>query len=167
MISKKYHDKKVYYLINASILCLSKGRVFFMFKKLCAIFLAFFVLSWAFTVNDKPVFGAYAERFELYLLDNSSSAYIVSVSKDEYSAYKKIMGESCKVDKQNFSISDFLFDMGATLIFVEENEFGTSYFGFSPKIKYKKSTSGGTINLHVFIGESEVSIGSPVIFGSF
>ena len=125
-----------------------------------------FVIS-VYSFNNNPLFSRYAEKFEIYLLNASSTAQIVQVSEKEFKSFKGIKGESCKIKDEEFSIKKFFSEFNATIIFEEKTNFGISYYGFSPTIKYKKEIHNKIINLHVFVGESEITVGSPIIFGSF
>ena len=138
-----------------------------MLKKILVFPCCFFLLLGVYAFNDKPVFFGYAERFEIYLLNASSTAQIVEISEKDYKAFNGIKGESCKIQSENFSVEKFFSEFCAEIIFEEHTAFGTSYYGFSPKIKYRKQILDKTVNLHIFVGESGVTVGSPIIFGSF
>jgi hypothetical protein len=50
---------------------------------------------------------------------------------------------------------------------MEETEEGINYYAYTEKLTTEKIIRGKKINLHIFIGESEVTIGTPIIYGSF
>jgi hypothetical protein len=56
--------------------------------------------------------------------------------------------------------------MQAKIIFTEQIEEGTSYYAYSPTIKYRTKIKNKIINLQIFVGKG-VKVGSPIIFGSF
>ena len=74
--------------------------------------------------------------------------------------------ESCVLEK-DFDVEKLLYDLDAEIIFTETSQFVTSIYCFSPKLKYKKIINGEIINLHVAISESQIKIGSPIIYGSY
>lgn len=113
-----------------------------------------------------PVFKDYADRYELYVNSNSSCANILSVNCSEYPFIQNIYGESCTINK-DFDLKDFLFQMDAPILFTETLDTGVCYYAYSPKIKYKKSVNGKIVNLHVFIGQEHVKIGTPLIYGGY
>ena len=136
-----------------------------MFKRLCVIIVAVMLIISGYFINSRPVFVEYSNNFEVYLNSASSSAQIAN-TKFGFFSVKNIRGESFKIDIEDFNIEDFLNDYSARIVFVEEIEQGVSYYAYSPKIKYRSKLFGQTINLHIFIGK-QVTIGAPLIFGSF
>ena len=136
-----------------------------MFKRLCVIIVAVMLIISGYFVNSRPVFVEYSNNFEVYLNSASSSAQIAN-TKFGFFGVKNIRGESFKIDIEDFNMEDFLNDYSARIVFVEEIEQGVSYYAYSPKIKYRTKLFGQTINLHIFIGK-QVTIGAPLIFGSF
>ena len=115
----------------------------------------------------KPVFSDYADSFELYLHECSSNASIVFVSKSDYPFISDIKGESCKLLKSEFEIEKFLNEFSATVHFTEVIDEGTAYYAYSEKIRYSAEVKGQRINLHIFIAKESVTVGSPLIYGSF
>ena len=137
-----------------------------MFKKLFVYALSFILFA-AFTFfNATPVFFNYTDRLELYIDGGGSAGVIVSADKKDYPFIKGVSGESFKADKDTFDLDNFLNDFSAKIILTEEIAEGVSYYAFSNKIKYRSSVRGKTVNLHIFVGET-VTVGSPLIFGSF
>ncbi len=117
-------------------------------------------------LNATPVFRGYANKYELYIGDNSSCASVISVNADEYPFIHNIYGESCTITG-DFNLTEFLSDMNASLIFYENIGDGMNYYAYSPKIKYKKEILGKTVNLHVYISKSKIKVGSPLIYGGY
>ena len=138
-----------------------------MFKRICTFFSIIIVLFGVFLLNYKPMFADFTDRLELYLDENSSNAQIISVETIDYRFIKNIKGESFKIDKKCFSLDEFLNKTGGKVIFTETTEYGVSYYCYSNSIKYRKQIRGEIINLHVFVGKEQVTIGSPLIYGSF
>lgn len=117
--------------------------------------------------NNQPCFSDYSNTYEVYEYSNSSSASIQPVSHSEYKFAFNKYGESCQIEKSVFSVNDILNSFSANLIKVEKLAHGTSYYAYSPNIKYRIQLQGQYINLHVFDGEDSLKIGSPIIFGSY
>lgn len=138
-----------------------------MCKKIALCLICVLVLSLTIFTNKTPIFKGYANNFELYLNSPSSLANIVSANSFSYAKYKNICGESFNVDKNEFDLQKFLSDFCASLIYTEELEHGVSYYLYSKKIKYRTTLFGSVINLHVFVSNSSITVGSPLILGSF
>ncbi len=115
----------------------------------------------------QPIFANYAKEFEVYLGDSSSLAEICVVNKNGYALTRGIKGESVQLKTDEFSLERLMSDFDAELRFSEQTSDSKIYYAYSPKIKYKKTVKGTTINLHVVIAEERVVLGSPLIFGSF
>ena len=138
-----------------------------MLKKIVIFPCCLIFLISVYSFNYKPIFSSYADEFEIYLESASSCAQIVQVSEKDYKAFKGIKGEGCKIESKNFSVENFFSEFNAKIIFEEQTDFGISYYGFSPAIKYRKEIHNEIINLHVFVGKSGITIGTPIIFGGF
>lgn len=138
-----------------------------MFKKILTTFLAASCCFLACVSVAKPVFSDYADSFEFYLNERSSNAVMVFASKGEYPFISDIKGESCKLIKSEFELEKFLNDFSAKVVFTEVIEEGTAYYAYSEDIKYLTEINGQRINLHIFIAKECVTVGSPLIYGSF
>lgn len=140
-----------------------------MSKKLAVILMAIIICFTLFKPNKNPIFCDYASNFEIYLNSASSNANIVQVDLDEYNSFSKIKGESFKTEKEDFCVFEFFREMKAVILFTETVEEGVSYYGYSRSINYMDTLKGQTVNLHVFISNTnnQVTIGSPIIYGSF
>ncbi len=137
-----------------------------MFKRLMLLFLAVTILLAFLSLNSRPVFSDYSNKIELYFNSSSSMAQIVNIDSFNKQFFFSVRGESFKVDKQAFDLENFLKEFSALMVFVEEIEEGVSYYAYSPKIKYRAKILGKTVNLHIFLGK-QITVGSPLIFGSF
>ena len=138
-----------------------------MFKKSVYILVAMFVLFSVYFTSSSPAFWNYAESgYEIYLAPYSDSSCVKTIyNKAEYLTSIKY-GESC-VMKKDISADEIFNDFNAELIFIEETAEGTSYYGFTEKLKYAVKVGETLINLHVFIGKTQNKVGAPIIFGSF
>ena len=137
-----------------------------MFKRIGAILLAALCLLSVGGANKTPIFKDYATEFEVYIGEATSAAQIVSVTESDFRFVSSVCGESFKAEKEDFNLEKFLSEFSARIIFTEEIAEGVSYYAYSPKIKYRQTVKGQTVNLQVFIGK-QVTVGAPIICGSF
>lgn len=137
-----------------------------MIKKIFLVSFVILLLIFITFSNQTPLFKDYSDNFEIYTKSPSSNAQIVCTNSKTYPLIFGKVGESCKIFGE-FDLSSFLMKMGAKTVFTEKAEHGVSYYAYSNDIKYKASVNGHVVNLHVFIGDSGVTVGSPIIFGSF
>ncbi len=136
-----------------------------MFKKICSlIFVGIICLSVTF-INNRPIFLDKSDSLEVYL-SNSSSGEIIRLYDKKCGAIC-VKGESYRVDKGKFSLESFIDEFNGEIIFQEKIDEGISYYGYSSEIKYRKIMNGRAVNFHVFIGENSVTVGAPIIYGSF
>ena len=136
-------------------------------RKIFALFLSvtLFVFCFYSLYADKsPVFKAYANEYELYLTAGSFGDNVAKATSKNFGDYKNVKGESCIV---NVSYEQVLCDFSATRVYSEETAGGTSYYAYSPRIKYVTYVSGKAVNIHYFAGETYAKLGTPIIFGSF
>lgn len=137
-----------------------------MFKNL-ALLLSVLLFSFCFYslyAEKTPVFGEYSERYELYLQAGSFGDNIAYATKDTFKDFTSVKGESCIV---NVPYGKVLSDFSATHEFSERTDSGTSYYAYSPLIKYKVYVKGRAVNIHYYAAETYNKLGTPLIFGSF
>lgn len=137
-----------------------------MIKKIFIVVLSVVCTLFVGAVNGEPVFKEYSDRFEVYTVGGSAGK-IASVGGTDFFLCRRVKGESFKCAAEFFSVEEFLNDFAAQIMFTEETKEGTSYYAFSESIKYSKTFNDKRINLHVFVGSEQVTVGSPVIYGSF
>ncbi len=138
-----------------------------MLKKIMVCLMCILLLSCTFLINKTPIFSAYASDFELYLNSPTSNAHIVRANSFSYPLYKNVYGESFKISSSEFDIEKFFKDFSATVILTEKIEHGISYYAYSNEIKYRTMLFNKSVNLHVFVSENSVTVGAPLILGSF
>lgn len=142
-----------------------------MFKKILVCFLSLLLIFGIAIVNKKPIFSGYGSNFEVYLGESSSNAKIVNASKIDFLFLNKVCGESFKIDSLDFNIDKFLVKQNAKIVFIEEIESGISIYAYSRTIKYKKRIKGKMVNLQIFIPKdienTKITVGTPIIYGSF
>ncbi len=135
-------------------------------KKLAFILCALAVIISFYVMNNRPIFSDFASAYEIYQYSNSSNALITSANNKSYLFIKNKTGESCKI-YGDFSLEQFLNKFSARVVFYEKVNDGVSYYAYSSKIKYRQTVNGKTVNLQVFIGADSVTVGTPIIYGSY
>ena len=138
-----------------------------MLKKIVVVLSVIILIACLFFANNTPLFNGYANKCEIYLDDCSNSKAILTIKNHEYPFIFNKKGESVCVEKQNFELHSFLLQMSARIVFSERVDGKTSYYAYSPKLKYIERLNNHAINLHIVIGENSVKVGSPIIYGSF
>ena len=138
--------------------------VFILRKIIVALSAILLVICLWFSVT--PVFFRCTDSLEISL-GNSSSAKLVRVTALESLFINNIQGESFKVEVDKFDFNNFIKEFNASVVLVEKTEQGVGYYAYSPTIRYKESIKGRTVNLHIFIAEKEVTVGTPIIYGGF
>ncbi len=124
-------------------------------------------MSFLWVQNAKPIFSDYAENFNLYLVNPSSMAKIITATRFDYPRYTDIKGESCTVKDKTLTAEDIFNEYNATLVFTETVANTVNYYGYSNEIKYRKTLGDKIVNIHISVSENGVTVGSPIIFGSF
>lgn len=136
-----------------------------MFKRYFIVFLSVaFMLSLYFTVN-KPLFSDYADRYELYLKENSSVAEIVNADNYSFPFYVSVKGEACVVKCGDEK--EIIGDFNAETVFTEEIKDAVIIYAYSEKIPYEKIVNGKKVNLQIVKRNDVIKVGSPLIYGSF
>lgn len=137
-----------------------------MFKRIFLVVTFFLTLTSLWVATAVPVFGDYADKFEV-TLESSSTANFINLTKKEFVFKSGIKSESFNINADDFNLTDFLNAYGAKTVFIEKTEAGVSYYAYSKKIKYRKLIDEKAINLHINISNDSVTVGSPIIFGGF
>ena len=138
-----------------------------MFRKIATLFCTAVALLLLFYANSAPVFSGLSDKFTVYCFSHSSNAQAVTVSDFSARFILSKTGESFSVKKGNLSPEEIFSRYSAVVIKTEETSEGISYFAFSSKIRYKKTVDGKTFNIQVFVGEKTVTVGTPMIYGSY
>ena len=119
-----------------------------------------------FCTRSKPLFSDYASSFEVYFFDYSSLSGVKSVQKNEYVFCFNLRGESCVVEN-DYTAEQILSNFNAKIVKKEIHDNGVSIYAYSSKIKYKKQLFGKVVNLHIELSNGKITVGSPIIYGSF
>ncbi len=99
-----------------------------------------------------------------YLYSQSSQA---KITQTKPFLNLNLVGESSVVSASEFNLESFIKDYNAKILFVEEVDEITIYYCYSPKIKRQKVVKNQAVNLQIAVRESVVTLGSPIIYGSF
>lgn len=138
-----------------------------MLKKVFASFSSITLIIAMFFVANTPMFINYSNNYEVYLDNCSNSQKIINLDIEGFEMVFGKKGESVCVEKQTFNLHNFLLEMRARVVFSEHIDGKTSYYAYSPKIKYMQEIKKHNINLHIVVSENTVKVGSPIIYGSF
>ena len=85
----------------------------------------------------------------------------------DYRFIKDVTGESVKISNLGFDVNEFFEKYNAKIVFTETTDGVVSYYGYSKDIKYQTTIGGKRINLHVAVTKDSVTVGAPIIYGSF
>lgn len=135
-----------------------------MFKKIFCFTAALIALAAAWTVNS--VKFAEGKAFELYCESSSSSAKICAADAC-YASELLRTGEKITLSLGEEELRELIKSLGVKEVFTEKTEFGTSYYGYSDKLKYRKTIKKKVVNFHAFKGKTEIVVGTPIIFGGY
>ena len=138
-----------------------------MLKKFSYIILAVFVAVLVSVYNSKPLFFGLNENYVVYKVDGSSCAVQTVIDTLYYPFMARVKGESCKIERLGFDVKSFFDRYNAEIVFTENLEGVTCYYGFSDDINFCSMLNGKLVNLHVAVAKDYVTVGSPIIFGSF
>lgn len=138
-----------------------------MLKKFSYILAVILTLACVGYVNTKPLFSNYSDSFTVYVGSNSSNAQILTVDGKDYRFIKDVTGESVKISNLGFDVNEFFEKYNAKIVFTETTDGVVSYYGYSKDIKYQTTIGGKRINLHVAVTKDSVTVGAPIIYGSF
>ena len=138
-----------------------------MLKKALTIVCCALVISFAWVISSQAVFSSFSSKTEVYQRKNSSCADVTSISNEQLPLSFYRYGEAVTFDGKNFRLEEILDAFNASLKFTEQTEFGVSYYAYSKDLKYSCLVKGEKINLHVFINQDSVKLGSPILFGSY
>ena len=105
-----------------------------------------------------------------YLYSKSSNAKIVTLSEENASNFlylkSNLKGESVIFYNKN-KVASLINELRARKIFIESgDDFHCEYY-YSNKINDYVILKGKKVNLHVCYSKDYISVGTPIIFGSF
>ena len=139
-----------------------------MHKTLLAVITAFAMLI---SVNlQKGSVFPYAGRHEAYLLKNSSSCQILSLSGEEVNerlfSLFRLKGESVTLDRME-DAEKIVRRYHARLLFEESAEGVRSVYYYTPKLRGYKLINGEKVNLHIAYAAGRTVVGTPILFGGY
>ena len=138
-----------------------------MFKRISVAAISALVVLSFILLGSTPILKGYSENHVAYLTNSSSNIKVVKLSNGSFPIINGVRGESCTFTADGFDVDEFFSHHGATHILTERTGLGVSYYAFSPEIKYKERVSGKEVNLHVAVYGERITIGTPIIYGSF
>lgn len=137
-----------------------------MVKKLLCFACAIALGTGLWFTGNRPKFSQITGDYTVYLGSYSSSATIKRADGICYYKYFDKTGES--VTFGGVADKDAIFaDYSAVEVFSETTDYGVCFYGYTDKIPYYTLIRGEKINLHIFVGETRSTVGTPVIYGSF
>ena len=80
---------------------------------------------------------------------------------------RTVEGESVSFMDASFDLAAALDRYAAKLLFSEQAGDVTVYYAFSPLLTYRAALCGQTVNLQIAVENERVTLGTPLIFGSF
>lgn len=137
-----------------------------MFKKIAVALSASFIFGTIIFTYCTPLFQDFTDEYTVYFISASSTGKEEKVSENEFPIFS-VLGESFSFTNGKYSVSEIFAAFSARLIFTESVSEGVSYYAYSDEITRYKLLGDKKINLHVFVGKSQTTVGSPIIFGSF
>lgn len=137
-----------------------------MFKK---TFILLSCVVFAFSIyllNALPVIKN-AKGYEVYLQNYSSNAVIKTVDFTDYMFLSDIKGESVKFSAEEFNQTELLNNLNAVIVFTETLDGVYCIYAYSPKIRYRQTVNGKTVNVQIAVRGEQITVGCPIIYGSF
>ncbi len=135
-------------------------------KRLLIFFLA---AAMALAVTELPKAPSFDESgtYTLYRYSASSLATEERLRGGVIFDSRSVKGESVTYSSDAFLLSDVLEKYGATLLFSEEVGDVICYYAYSPTLPYRATLYGKTVNLQIATENRRITLGTPLIFGSF
>lgn len=143
-----------------------RERVFLFFKKIGVVFAVFILLLSAWIVNAKPTLYNYSKTLTFYS-DKGSDGVMTTVSGVDYIFILNRAGESFSKKENEFDVFKMLKDFNAEKVIEEVFDGKKSEYFYSDKINYSKTLYGKKVNIHVFTDSGVITVGTPIIYGSY
>ncbi len=134
-------------------------------NRLCTSLLSVLLFFAICAPRPAPVFTG-GNNYVYYLYDSGSNCAILQVEPNTPKpAFCYVSGESCTYADR--SATDVLAEFGAEVLFLEKIDGITNYYAYSPRLPYRITLYGQTVNLHVAEKARGICVGSPIIFGGY
>jgi len=137
------------------------------------------LLSIAVCLSAFVVFQS-AKVCRLSAIQGQRTFYLYSLSSQatqkqtlKFSDLFRVQGESVRFDfsdtddKKQALVQEILQTYRAELVVKEEILGTVSYYAYAPTLFNGVYVNGKKVNLHIAIGETQVAVGTPIIFGGF
>ena len=136
-------------------------------KKIFYLTVCLLILTILSIYSSLPVVTGLGKNVEFYMGEGGSNGQITSITELSKYSFKQIKGEGVIVEDEQ-KLIEFVKDYNVNFYFSQEVENGTSYYGYSSKIKYQAKLNGKIINVHIHVSDKKViKIGTPIIYGSY
>lgn len=151
------------------MISLRKRGDFFLRKAMKRLLIFFLAAAVALAVLKLPKAPSFDERgtYTLYRYNASSLATEERLKGNVIFDARSVKGESVTYFGDAFLLSDVLEKYGATLLFSEEVGDVICYYAYSPVLPYRATLYGKTVNLQIATENQRITLGTPLIFGSF
>ena len=134
-----------------------------MLKKVSLITAIAILLACFVSLNSQDTFSYGKKSYYVY---NRSSGAQITTQKPFLAV--NVVGETVVLSASEFNVQKLLLEKKANVLFEEKlGEELTIYYCYSPKIKRQKTVKGERVNMQIAIRGAVVTIGSPVIYGSY
>lgn len=108
------------------------------------------------------------ESYCFYLGDTSKNCRVVDTDRDCAALTRLTLSGVCgeSATYSSLDVNAFLESVGGEILFKEEMSDSVNYY-CSARLPYSVTLYGETVNLHVCVKDSGVTVASPIIFGGY
>ena len=135
-------------------------------KRLTMFFLAAAMVLAALYLPKSPAFDE-TGVYTLYRYSASSLSTQENLTGGVIFNARSVEGESVMYLSDAFSLSELLEKYDADLLFSEQAGDVICYYAYSPALSYRATLYGVTVNLQIAVENQRITLGTPLIFGSF
>ena len=145
--------------------------------KTTALLMLFCFSIYYITIKPSPVFVSDRGVYTLYTQNSSSNAALYTLTKEEYDKLLfvgNLTGESLFLDffkvGKDYALQTAkkqIINKNAHLVFSESGEWGVCEYYYSNKLSNYVIVRGKKVNIHIAYGKNSLTIGTPLIYGSF
>lgn len=120
------------------------------------------------TVLPRRLAFSGSDSYCFYLGDTSKSCRVVDAHSDTAALKRLTLSGVCgeSATYSSLDVNAFLKSVGGEILFTEEMSDSVNYY-CSARLPYSVTLYGETVNLHVCVKESGVTVASPIIFGGY
>lgn len=109
-----------------------------------------------------------AEQYTFFTGNTSSDCKIITATRNDAPFIRLTLSRVCgeSATYKNLDLDKFLQSVDGQILFTESLSDSTNYY-CSADLPYSVSLYGQTVNLHICVKESGVTVASPIIFGGY